>query len=353
MEEKYDGRIFAHWTQHGEHGVVHLRPVGTDLEFRINIPPGCAVYMSRGILGDDSGNAQFRRFEHKHFKFGARISWVLEIENVDIETIESSTCSAIMEASRRQDAMRLDLRGIFGGDRWNYSLYTASASRDERFRPREYTVLTNASGRILLFCSRIHSLTNGVERDGVALFDIIGQHVGITVQALERCRHTGGYVVGVLRVFRFKHFAGLGFTSGQFAALIDADPERKEELANLLTENSNRTASQEVEITQFNEEGIVVGGPALHDSLRAGKNKPGDKVRIPNLPKSMTQDGKQGAVTAKMIHAGTIASRGEGLTIPKYTRKQEADGHWLIRFTGVATTHREATRKGLSKRKRS
>ena len=170
--------------------------------------------------------------------------------------------------------------------------------------------------------------------------------------------HTGRFPVSVLRVFPFKHFAGLGFTSGQFAALIDSDPERKEELANLLTENSNRTASQEVEITLFNKEGIVVGGPSLHDSLSVGKTRPGNKVRIPNLPSSMTQDGKQGAVTNKMIHAGTIASRGEGLTIPKYTRpkglthKQEADGHWLIRFTGMATTHREATRKGLSKRKR-
>jgi hypothetical protein len=105
MEEKYDGRIFAHWTQYGEHGIVHLRPVGTDLEFRINIPPGCAVYMSREILGDDSGNAQFPKFEHKHFKFGARISWVLEIENVDIEAIESSTCSAIMEACKMQCAL--------------------------------------------------------------------------------------------------------------------------------------------------------------------------------------------------------------------------------------------------------
>jgi len=353
MEEKYDGRIFAHWTQYGEHGVVHLRPVGTDLEFRINIPPGCAVYMSREILGDDSGNAQFPRFEHKHFKFGALISWVLEIENVDIEAIESSTCSAIMEASRRQDAMRLDLRGIFGGDKWNYSLYTASASRDERFRPREYTVLTNASGRIVLFCSRIQSLTNGVERDGVALFDIIGHQVGITVQALERCRHTGGYVVGVLRVFRFKHFAGLGFTSGQFAALIDADPEAKELLANLLTENSNQTASQEVEITLFNEEGIVVGGPSLHDSIAAGKTRPGNKVRIPNIPRSMAHDDSR-AITAKMIHAGTIATRGEGLSIPKYTRNpSKADGHWLIRFTGVTTTRREVVRKGMSKRKRS
>ena len=208
MEEKYDGRIFAHWTQHGEHGVVHLRPVGTDLEFRINIPPGCAVYMSREILGDDSGNAQFPKFEHKHFKFGARISWVLEIENVDIEAIESSTCSAIMEASCRQDAMRLDLRGIFGGDRWNYSLYTGPTSRVAYMKPREYTVATNASGRIVLFCSRLRRNDEGFERDGVALFDILGQQDGLTVQGIERCSHTGGFVVGVLRVFRFKHFAG-------------------------------------------------------------------------------------------------------------------------------------------------
>ena len=105
-----------HWTQYREHGAVHLRPVGTDLEFRINIPPSCAVYMSRKILGYESGNPQFSRFEHKHFKDGARISWVFEIEDVNIEAIESSTCSAIMAASRRQDAMRLNLSGIFGGD---------------------------------------------------------------------------------------------------------------------------------------------------------------------------------------------------------------------------------------------
>ena len=351
MENKYKGRIFVHWTQYGEHGFVHLRPVGTDLEFRINIPPGCAVYMSREILGDDSGNAQFPKFEHKHFKFGARISWVLEIENIDIEAIESSTCSAIMEASRRQDAMCLDLRGIFGGDRWNYSLYTGSASRNENFKPRECTVVANEEGRPLLFCSRLRRNDEGFERDGVSLFDIIGKQDGLTVQGIERCSHTGGFVVGVLRVFRFKHFAGLGFTSGQFAALIDADPEAKELLANLLTENSNRTASQEVEVTLFNEEGIVVGGPSLHDSLSVGKKRPGNKLRIPALPTSMAHDGSR-AITNKMIHAGTIATRGEGLWIPKYTTQSEADGHWLIRFTGVTTTRKEATRKGLSKRKR-
>ena len=124
-----------------------VRPVGTDLEFRINIPPSCAVYMSREILGDDSGNAQFQRFEHKHFKDGARISWVLEIENVDIEAIESSTCSAIEAASRRQDEMRLNLSGIFGGDKWDTSLYTGSASRDERFKPRECTTLAAGDTR--------------------------------------------------------------------------------------------------------------------------------------------------------------------------------------------------------------
>jgi uncharacterized Rossmann fold enzyme len=77
-------------------------------------------------------------------------------------------------------------------------------------------------------------------------------------------------------VFLFKHFAPWGFTSGQLAALVNEDPEAKELLANLLTENSNQTASQEVEITLFNKEGIVVGGPSLHDSISA-KHGPGTK----------------------------------------------------------------------------
>jgi hypothetical protein len=157
----------------------------------------------------------------------------------------------------------------------------------------------------------------------------------------------------VLRVFPFKHFAGLGLTSGQLAALIDADPEAEDMLANLLTENSNRTASQEVEITLFNSKGVVVGGPSLHDSIKSGiKKQPGNKVRIPNLPRSMAHNGSRG-VTTKMIKAGMIATRGEGLKIPKYTKSSEADGHWLIRFTGVTTNRREATRKGVNKRKRS
>ena len=60
-------------------------------------------------------------------------------------------------------------------------------------------------------------------------------------------------------------------------------------------------------------------------------------------------------ITNGMIHACTIDTKGVGLWIPKSTggRNSKADGHWLIRFTGVTTTHREATRKGWSKRRRS
>ena len=342
------------YLQCGKQGAVLVRPFGNEnLVVKVNIPHGCAVYMSKVILGFQAGNEQFPRCEHKHFNQGASISWVFQLR-LDIKTIESSTCSAIEAASRMQAIENLDLEGRYGGDRWEPNHFTGSSSKTFYMKPRQSVLVTNASGRIVLFCNRIRQLTNGVERDGVSLFDIIGKQDGLSVQALERCSHTGGYVVGVLRDFLFKHFAGLGLTSGQLAALIDADPEAKELLANLLTENSNRTASQEVEITLFNEEGIVVGGPSLHDSLSAGKQRPGNKVRIPALPTSMTHDGKQGAITTKMIHAATIATRGEGLSIPKYTRKSnwtKADGHWLIRFTGVTTTHREVTRKG--KRKRS
>jgi hypothetical protein len=65
-------------------------------------------------------------------------------------------------------------------------------------KPRQCTVVTNKDGRIVLFCSRIGLLTNGVERVGVSLEDIIGRQEGLTVQALERCSHTGGFRVGKL-----------------------------------------------------------------------------------------------------------------------------------------------------------
>ena len=349
----------THYLQCGKQGALLLRPYrNEDLVVRINIPHGCVVYFSREILGFETGNPKFPRCEHMHCNQGASVSWVMDLK-LDIEAIESSTCSAIMAASRMQESENLDLEGRYGGDKWEPTHFTGSASRGVRFHPRLCTVLTNASGRIVLFCSKLRRNLVGFERDGVALDDILGRHNGITVQALEKWKHKGGLPIGVVRVFPFNHFAGLGFTSGQFAALIDSDPVANELMANLLTENSNLTASQEVEVTLFNNEGIVVGGPSLHDSLRAGKNQPGNKVRIPSLPRSMTHDGKSGAITAKMIHEGTIASRGEGLTIPKYrvsnmyTRQSEAEGHWLIRFTGVTTTRRGAIRKGLKKRKRS
>jgi hypothetical protein len=342
------------YLQRGKQGALLLRPYRNEnLVVRVNIPHDCVVYFSKEILGFRTGNEQFPRCEHMHCNQGASVSWVMDLK-LDIKNIESSTCSAIEAASRMQDEMNLDLEGRWGGDKWEPDHFKGSPSRDFRFKPRECTVVTNASGRIVLVCSRMQSLTNGVERAGVALFDILGQQDGLTVQGIERCSHTGGFEVGVLRVFPFKHFAGLGLTSGQLAALIDADPEAKEELANLLTENSNRTASQEVEITLFDDDGIVIAGPSRHESLRAGKNnKDTNKVTIPNLPTSMAKDGSK-VITAKMIHAATIATRGEGLRIPKSTvgRNSKACGHWLIHFTGVTTTRRDATREGISKRKR-
>jgi hypothetical protein len=88
----------------------------------------------------------------------------------------------------------------------------------------------------------------------------------------------------------------------------------------LQTENSNRTASQEIEITLFNKEGIVVGGPSIYDSTYAGtQNRDTNKVTIPNLPSSMAHGGST-TITNKMIRAGTIDSGGDGLWIPKLSR---------------------------------
>ena len=91
IQAQYSGRAFVHYLPQGKQGAVHLRPVGIDLEVRINIPPGCVVYVSKEILGFESGNKQFPRFEHKHCNQGASMSWVLEHEIDDIEMIESDS----------------------------------------------------------------------------------------------------------------------------------------------------------------------------------------------------------------------------------------------------------------------
>ena len=207
LKEELSGQCITHYLQCGKQGALLLRPYrNEDLVVRVNIPHGC---------------------EHMHCIQGASVSWVMDLK-LDIEKIESSTCSAIESASRIQDAMHLDLEGRYGDVIWDSTHFTGSASRTPYIKPRECTVVTSKEGQLLLFCSRIASLTNGFKRDGVSLEDIIGPQEGLTVQALERCSHTGGFRVGKMRVFLFKHFAGLGFTSEQLAARIDADPEAKE-----------------------------------------------------------------------------------------------------------------------------
>ena len=93
-------------------------------------------------------------------------------------------------------------------------------------------MITEGEGRPLLFCSRVRSLTRGVVRDGHSLFDIIEQQDGLTERALEAHMHTGGFVVGELRILPLKSFEDWGFTLGQLNALIEADLEAKDRLVN-------------------------------------------------------------------------------------------------------------------------
>lgn len=165
---------------------------------------------------------------------------------------------------------------------------------------------------------------------------------------------TGGYQVGGLRIVPLKVYDEWGYNMAQLSALVNADPEAKEELVNLLSENSKLTASQQISVKFFNNDGSVIG-PTLYDSLNAGiNNKDEDKVTLPKfMPKSMT-GGKKSRITIPMIHEGTIATKGEGLRIPKATQGKYSKtiGYTLVRFTGVTKSHREVIREAwLNKRK--
>ena len=85
------------------------------------------------------------------------------------------------------------------------------------------------------------------------------------------------------------------------------------------------------------------------------KNKDENKATIPQLlPKSVT-GGKQSAITIGTIHEGTIATKGEGLRIPKYSIgcKPKPIGYTLVRFTGVTKSHREVVHETWNKRTHS
>ena len=89
-----------------------------------------------------------------HCNQGASVSWVIDLK-LDIEKIESSTCSVIESASRMQAIENLDLEGRYGGDKWEPTHFTGSSSKTFYMKPRQCVVVMNASGRIVLFCSRI------------------------------------------------------------------------------------------------------------------------------------------------------------------------------------------------------
>jgi hypothetical protein len=106
-----------HFLQRGKQGALLLHPYLNEvLVVRVNIPQGCVVYFSRKILGFETGNPQFPRCEHMHCNQGASVSWVIDLK-LDIEKIESSTCSAIESASRMQAIENPDLEGRYGGDK--------------------------------------------------------------------------------------------------------------------------------------------------------------------------------------------------------------------------------------------
>ena len=53
----------------------------------------------------------------------------------------------------------------------------------------------------------------------------------------------------------------------QLSALVEADPEAKKRLVELLSENSKQTASQQISVKFVNNDGISVIGPTLYDPL--------------------------------------------------------------------------------------
>ena len=334
-----------HFLQHGKQGAIHLRPKDIGLEFKINIPSGSVVFMSKNILGFRSGNPHFPRFEHKHFKQGASISWVMEVE--DIETTESDKCSAIEAASRKQDAERLDLEGIWGDEKWEPAHFKATNSTSANFNPRVYSIIADKKCRPLLLCHRIQKLDKGYVRDGHTLKEIIGPRVGLNEQALKANMHTGGFVVAKLRIFPLEFFDQWGYTSGQLKALFEADIEAKDLLVDLLAEKTKRSASQQLSVSLFDNDGNLVKGPSLYDSLhQAFHNKDKNKATLPIKVPNIGNHAERRNVTIEVIHAGTIATEGEGLWIPKFIqgRYPKPNGGWRVCFTGVIKSRSDLVR---------
>jgi hypothetical protein len=353
----------VHILQHGKQGAIHLRPKDIGLEFKINISSGSVVYMSRDILGFQSGNPHFPRFEHKHFKQGASISWVLELEG--IETTESDKCSAIEAAARKQDAEHLDLDGIWGDEKWEPAHFKGTNTLKANFKPRVYSIIADEKCRPLLLCYRICKLPNGVVRDGHTLNEILGAQKGFDERALKANMHTGGFTVTKLRIFPLEFCDEWGYTSGQLKALFEADIEAKDLLVNLLAEKTKRSGSQQVSVSLFDNDGNLVKGPSLYDSLgQARYNKDENKATLPRNFQGNSHAERQ-CVSIETIHAGNIATEGKGLWIPKFAmgRYAKPNGGVRVCFTGVIKSHsdviREAgggRRKGkttLSKRRRS
>ncbi len=271
---------------------------------------------------------------------------MLELEG--IKTTESDKCSAIEAASRKQDAERLDLEGIWGDEKWEPAHFKATNSTSANFNPRVYSIIADEKCRPLLLCHRIQKLDKGYVRDGHTLKGIIGDIAGLNERALKANMHTGGFAVAKLRIFPLEFFDQWGYTSGQLKALFEADIEAKDLLVDLLAEKTKRSASQQLSVSLFDNDGNLVKGPSLYDSVRqAFHNKDKNKVTLPNRFPNIGNHADRPNVSIEKIHAGTIATDGEGLWIPKFTnrRNPKPNGGLRVRFTGVIKSHSDMCRE--------
>jgi hypothetical protein len=68
-----------------------------------------------------------------------------------------------------------------------------------------------------------------------------------------------------MRIVPLKFYDSWDYNMAQLSALVEADPEAKKRLVELLSENSKRTASQQISVEFVNNDGISVIGPTLYD----------------------------------------------------------------------------------------
>ena len=105
---------------------------------------------------------------------------------------KSDKCSAIEAATHKQDVERLDLDGIWGGEKWDPAIFRAMKGRCNNgyFNPRVYSVIADETYQPLLVCYRIRQ-HNGFDLEGHSLKFILEAQDGLTERALKANMHTG------------------------------------------------------------------------------------------------------------------------------------------------------------------